>query len=247
MSLVRFVTSRTATGEVKVPSRTVTYRSINQIRMKCGKGRSSGAAMTRMVRVVPSPWPRSTRRATMGYAIKTARQARRTAAASLMQVNTNMAPRTYRSSAWRASVESIGSDHGVYQIDPGGSEGVQHRGELEDLIAPRTELDLAQHQSVVLAGIDEQVDLAALGLGSTANRLTVHQDRRQLTRRGRSRARRHHRRRRHAQRSRARRPGQGARPRSPHAPWRRRRRRPTARWWRSTAERNRGTEPPCTR
>ena len=66
------------------------------------------------------------------------------------------------------------------QIDPGGGEGVEQRGELGDLVALRADLDLAHHQGVVVGGGGEQMDLVALGVGSTANRLAVHHDREQL-------------------------------------------------------------------
>ena len=42
-------------------------------------------------------------------------------------------------------VESIGSDHRVGQIDPGGGEGVEQRGELGNLVALRPDLDLTHH------------------------------------------------------------------------------------------------------
>ena len=49
-----------------------------------------------------------------------------------------------------------------------------------NLVALRTDLDLAHHQGVVVGGGGEQMDLVALGVGSTANRLAVHHDREQL-------------------------------------------------------------------
>jgi len=67
-------------------------------------------------------------------------------------------------------VECIGSDHRVGQIDPGGGEGVEQRGELGDLVALRADLDLAHHQGVVMGGGGEQMGVVALGVDTDVER-----------------------------------------------------------------------------
>lgn len=49
-------------------------------------------------------------------------------------------------------VKCVGRDHRVRQIDPGGGEALEQRGELGGLVALRADLDLAQHQCVVMGG-----------------------------------------------------------------------------------------------
>src|SRR5215813_2297303 len=48
---------RAATADRGLPARSLTYRSISQTWLTCGNGRSSGAGMTWMVRVVMRPCP----------------------------------------------------------------------------------------------------------------------------------------------------------------------------------------------
>ena len=76
-------------------------------------------------------------------------------------------------------VECVGGDHRVGQVDPGGGELVEQRGEHGDLVGLRTDLDLAEDQGVVVGGGGEQMDLVALGVGRAAHRLAVDRDREQ--------------------------------------------------------------------
>ncbi|HEU0089592.1 MAG TPA: hypothetical protein VFQ77_18435, partial [Pseudonocardiaceae bacterium] len=97
-------------------------------------------------------WPRSTSRAVMGVAAQgsASSAAYRPGWFCSGGEHELRAPVVQVLGVAALGVQGICGDHRVGQVDPGGGEGVQQRGEHGDLVGLRADLDLAEHQGVLV-------------------------------------------------------------------------------------------------
>jgi hypothetical protein len=75
------------------------------------------------------------------------------------------------------AVQGVGGDDQPTQVDIGGDETLEQRGEHRDLVALRADLDLAQDQLLAVGRRGQQVHLIAVGIDGCAHGLAVHRDR----------------------------------------------------------------------
>ena len=155
------------------------WRSISQTWLTCGNGRSGGVGRSWMVRVVIRgvafvDVAVGDRGVGPGQGVQRGEQRRLIMCDGEHEVS---ADRVEIGGVLALCVESIRGDHHIAQVDTGGGEPVQQRGEHRDLVRFRADLDLAQHQLLAVSRGREQVGLVALGVDGATDGLAVHRDR----------------------------------------------------------------------